>query len=116
MSISQILFISLTVAALSIGQILFKLASSTIEFSIVGLWSALFNTKLIIALLVYFFATVMWLLTLKQTPLSIAYPFSALAFFIVPTLAHFFLGETLQWNTLAGAAVIALGVYISVCR
>ena len=116
MSILQILFILLTVAALTIGQILFKLASSTIEFSMARLWSALFNTKLIIALFVYFFATVMWLFALKQIPLSIAYPFVALAFFIVPILAHFFLGENLQWNTLAGAAVIAIGVYISVYR
>nr|WP_024686795.1 EamA family transporter [Pseudomonas asturiensis] len=116
MSLSQFVFISLTVVALATGQILFKLASATVEFSMAGLWSAMVNVKLIIALVVYAGATVLWLFALKTTPLSIAYPFTAMAFFIVPLLAHFFLGESLNWNTFAGAALIALGVCVSVYR
>ena len=53
---------------------------------------------------------------LKATPLRIAYPFAALAFFIVPVLSHFFLGEDLHWNTFAGAFLIALGVWVSIYR
>lgn len=116
MSLSQFVFISLTVLALATGQILFKLASTTVEFSLAGLWSAMVNVKLIIALVVYAGATVLWLFALKTTPLSIAYPFTAMAFFIVPVLAHFFLDETLSWNTFLGAILIAIGVCVSVYR
>ena len=114
MSLSQIMFISLTVIALSTGQILFKQASTTLEFTLSGLWDAAFNIKLIIALVVYAGATVLWLMALKHTPLNLAYPFMAMAFFIVPILAHFFLGESLNWNTFAGALIIAVGVWVSV--
>ena len=114
MSFLQFSFIILTVIALSTGQILFKMAASDLEFSIVGLINSIFNIKLIIALFVYFCATVMWLFVLKSTSLRIAYPFVALAFFLVPILAHFLLGDRLSWNTFAGAGFIAIGVWVSV--
>ena len=114
MSILQILFILLTILAISVGQILFKLAASSIEFSLSGLIFALSNYTLLTAMTVYFSATLMWLYVLQSTPLRVAYPFAALAFFFVPVLAHFLLGEAISWNNLAGAALIALGVCVSV--
>jgi drug/metabolite transporter (DMT)-like permease len=114
MSLTQLSFILLTVIALSAGQILFKMAASSFEFSVAGLINGLLNIKLIIALVVYFSATIMWLLVLKATPLRLAYPFFGLAFFLVPILAHFVLGETINWSTFAGGALIALGVFVSV--
>ncbi len=114
MSLAQLSLILLTVIALSAGQILFKMAAGSFEFSAAGLINGLLNAKLIIALVVYFFATIMWLFALKATPLRIAYPFVASAFFIVPVLAHFLLGESINWNTFAGAALIAIGVVVSV--
>lgn len=116
MLISQFLLIVLTVFLLSIGQILFKLASAEIVLTPNGMLVSLLSTKLMLALFVYFFATLLWLVALKGLSLRVAYPFAALAFFIVPTLAHFLLGETVSWNTYVGAAVIALGVFISVYR
>lgn len=114
MSILQFLFIVMTVVALSFGQILFKMAATSMDFSAATLLPGLLNTKLIVALVVYFFATVMWLLVLRSIPLRVAYPFAALAFFLVPVLAHFLLNETISWNTFAGASLIALGVWVSV--
>lgn len=114
MSLFQLTFILLTVIALSAGQILFKMAASELEFSLSGFVASLLNARLIAALVVYFFATVMWLLVLKATPLRVAYPFAALAFFVVPILAHFLLGESINWNTFAGAGLIAIGVCVSV--
>ncbi len=113
MSLTHLAFIILTVIALSAGQILFKIAASTFEFSAEGFINSLFNIKLILAFAVYFIATIMWLFVLKDTPLRVAYPFVALAFFIVPTLAHFVLGENINWNTYAGAFLIAVGVWVS---
>lgn len=114
MSLTQFSFIILTVIALSVGQVLFKIASTSFEFSTMGIIHSLLNIKLISALIIYFFATLMWLLVLKALPLRTAYPFIALAFFIVPILAHFLLGESINWKTFAGASLIVIGVWISV--
>jgi drug/metabolite transporter (DMT)-like permease len=110
----QFVLIILTVAALSAGQMLFKMAATSMEFSSAGFVDSLLNTKLIVALIVYFVATIMWLIVLKVTPLRIAYPFVSLAFIVVPILAHYVLGESINWNTFAGAALIGAGVLVSV--
>lgn len=114
MSIFQFFLILFTVVLLSIGQILFKLAAGGIDLSLSGIIPSLMSHRLIIALFVYSIATILWLVALKDTPLRVAYPFAALAFFIVPTLAHFFLGEIISWKTYAGALIILLGVMVSV--
>jgi len=116
MSLIQFTFVILTVFALSTGQILFKLAATSISLTNQNLLIGLLNTKLIAALAVYFIATIMWLFVLRGVPLKVAYPFAALAFFLVPIMAHFFLGEELSWNTFAGAAFIAIGVWVSIYK
>lgn len=113
MSAVQLSFIILTVIALSVGQVLFKVASESFDLSPDNFIKAIFNVKLLSALTVYFVATVMWLLVLRATPLRVAYPFVALAFVLVPVMAHFILGEGLRWNTFVGAMIIALGVLVS---
>lgn len=116
MTLLQLAFILLTVCALAVGQILFKLAAQSISFSRDAWLSSLFEPRLLIALVVYAVATVMWLAVLKMLPLRVAYPFVALAFVIVPIMAHFILGEKLSWNTFVGAALIGAGVYVSVMK
>lgn len=116
MTLLQLSLILFTVFLLSVGQILFKLASENIILTSAGILPSLLNIKLIVAFSVYSIATVLWLIALKGVPLRVAYPFAALAFFIVPTLAHFLLGEVLSWNTYVGASIIALGVIVSVSQ
>ncbi|WP_215357933.1 EamA family transporter [Polynucleobacter sp. UB-Raua-W9] len=114
MTFIQILLTLLTVFLLSAGQVLFKYASGRIDITNNGfLFGLLFNPAFIVALIVYAFTTVLWMLVLKTVPLKTAYPFTALAFFIVPTFAAIFLGESLEWTTFAGASLIILGVYVS---
>lgn len=114
MSWIQTGFIVATVFALSVGQILFKLAANSFAQSSGGFFETILNGKLLLALSVYCIATIMWLVVLKNAPLRFAYPFVAMAFFIVPVLAHFVLGEGLSWNTFVGGGLIALGVIVSV--
>jgi len=116
MNLFQLALILSTVFLLSIGQILFKLAAGTLVLSANGFIPSLFNPKLLLAMLVYGVATVLWIVALKGMPLRIAYPFVALGFFIVPTLSHWFLGEPMNWNTYAGAVIIACGVAVSVYK
>lgn len=111
MTISQIVFIALTIAALSVGQVLFKLAAMDMK-NISFL--TLLQPKLILALCVYAVATVLWIGALRTTPLRLAYPFASLAFFIVPILSWLWIGEAISLNTFLGAAVILIGVWISV--
>lgn len=113
MSIIRISLILFTVFLLSVGQVIFKVASRNIDLSYSGLIPSLMNTRLAIAFLVYSVATILWIIALKDLPLRVVYPFAALAFFIVPTLAHFLLDEPISWNTYVGAAIIALGVFVS---
>lgn len=112
MSITSIIFTIFTVIGLSIGQILFKLAAKNLNHQ-GPLWLlAATNTYLWFALIVYGISTIFWVLLLRQVPLKLAYPFVGCAFFIVPILAHFFLGESISWHSMLGAVLIASGIYI----
>jgi drug/metabolite transporter (DMT)-like permease len=102
----------LTVAALAVGQVLFKLAATAMR-SGTNWQQWLFNRHLILALFVYAAATGLWIALLREVPLSVAYPFAALAFVFVPVLAHFTLAEPLRWQTMLGAAIIFAGVWVS---
>ena len=113
MSIIRLSLILFTVFLLSVGQVIFKLASKDVDLSYSGLIPSLVSPRLAIAFLVYAFATILWIIALKDFPLRVVYPFAALAFFIVPTLAHFILDESLSWNTYVGAIIISLGVFVS---
>lgn len=114
MSTQNFLFATLTVLALSVGQILFKLAAQGFNGSGSLLQQLLGNRFLALALVVYAAATGFWIALLRQLPLAVAYPFAALAFVFVPVLGYWFLGEPLRWQNLLGALVIVIGVWISV--
>jgi len=116
MSLSKIIILLITVLLLSVGQILFKLASNELVLNKYGFIPSLLSFKLLIALTVYGFATVLWLISLKDTPLNLAYPFVALAFFIVPVFSHYLLGESFSSNTFVGALIIAVEVSVSVFK
>jgi undecaprenyl phosphate-alpha-L-ara4N flippase subunit ArnE len=103
-----------TIFLLSAGQVLFKFAANHSSKAGDGLLPLLVSPYFAIALFVYAVATVCWMLVLRDVPLRLAYPFAALAFVVVPVMAAAFLGEPLKWTTFAGAALIIIGVWISV--
>lgn len=102
------------ILVLASGQILFKLAASHVDFRIARLLPSLCSPLIIFTLVIYGFATILWLAVLKTTPLSIAYSFTALGFFLVPILARIFLREELHVSTFVGALFIVTGVFITV--
>jgi drug/metabolite transporter (DMT)-like permease len=114
LSFQHFTLILLTVLALSVGQVLFKLAARGLIGTEPLVQQILVNHYLWIALAVYGVATAFWIGLLRQIPLHIAYPFVALAFLFVPILGYSFLNEPLRWQSLLGALVIAIGVWISV--
>lgn len=112
LNLTQLASILLAVLALSVGQVLFKQAANQIHDFRDALRS-LGSGWLLVALLVYAVATVLWVDALRSVPLSVAYPFAAMAFFIVPVLSHLFLDERFTARSAIGACVIFVGIWIS---
>jgi drug/metabolite transporter (DMT)-like permease len=99
------------VLAMSVGQLLFKQAASSLASFAPG--DLLRNGWFLASIVLYGATTLGWVWILRHAPLHLAYPFMGLAFVIVPTLAWFFLGEPLHWRTLAGGALIMAGVALA---
>lgn len=110
MTAANVLLILGTIFMLSLGQVLFKTASTHLDMSQPGTWLTL---PLFAALTLYGVATVTWLVVLSRVPLSFAFPFYGLSFLLVPLVAALFLKEPLRWQTLVGGMVILGGIAIT---
>ena len=116
MTIYKLLWGLACVVSISIGQILFKLASRRIVFNDYSQFISdlIQNYYLIIGLLLYALTTMLWVGLLRIVDLRYAYPIMALAFVIVPILAKYFLGEELKFSSVLGGLIIVAGVCVSV--
>ena len=102
--------------ALSIGQILIKLAARQLEeqsLTASFLASAWKNGFLLSAVLVYGAATILWVWLLRRVPLTVAYPFTALAFVLVPIASFFLLEEPLSTRLILGSLLIVAGIAVA---
>ena len=105
---------------MSMGQLLFKKTALTITNNNIteatglleGIIRALQIPWLYAALLVYALATVFWLYILQRVPLSIAYPFSAIAMILVPLLSTYFFSEKITLSYWIGASLIIMGITV----
>lgn len=96
---------------IAMGQVLFKMASSTTgDLSARGLLALATNPVLVAALMVYGFGTIVWIHVLKSVPLTLAYSFMGLTFCFVPLLAQLFFGEALTLRYAVGTALIFAGL------
>ena len=79
-----------------------------------------FTRPLISITLVIAYVMAFYLLTfaLKEIPLAIAYAtWAGMGIFLITVLEYFFYSESLQWQTVLGLALIAVGVAIvNSCR
>jgi uncharacterized membrane protein len=104
-----ILLVFLTTIFISIGQLLWKISTKQISFSIISLIT---NLPLIGGFVLFGLGALTLILALKQGELSIIYPFVSLSFIWVTLLSIIFLGEKfvpLQW---LGLAIVVLGVIL----
>lgn len=95
-----------------LGQIFFKLAAERINADQTVLQRAL-EPMLLAAFGLYAALAVVWLLIVRELPLSAAYPFVALSFVFTPMLAWILLGEKLNLTYLIGILFICAGVVIT---
>ena len=108
--LAGLLFTPLLIAA---GQILFKLTSArTGSADLGGLLALLVDPYLIVALAIYGFGTIVWIYVLRSVPLTVAYPFMALTFCVVPLLAWWLLGEHVSLRYAMGTGLIVLGLVV----
>lgn len=99
-----------TIAMLAAGQVLFKYAATSLNFSDPRTFLSL---PLVTAFAVYTVATFAWLAVLTRVPLSVAFPFYGLGFIFVPLLSVLILGEKFRISTLLGGGIILAGIVIS---
>ena len=112
MSILAIFLAISSVCLVSVGQLLMKVAATRLTdlsnpLTVITCW------PLIGALTAYLGSIVLWFFVLKLLPLRLAYPFSALAFVLVPLLAYWVLGEPLSLKWLVGSSLIMVGLVIT---
>lgn len=110
-----LIVISITLSAL--GQTAFKIGVDKLSFSEgSGLADKLFSFALSPTILLgfgfYGVGAFVWLLALRQTELSLAYPFVALSFVIVFLVGVIGLGESVNATKIAGLAIIILGTLV----
>lgn len=102
----------LVVALMAAGQLLFK--ATALAWRHQGtLWATPVLTRLGVALAIYGVATLAWIWLLQRLPLSLAYPFVALSFVLVPLGAWWWFAEKPGLWQLAGAALIVAGIVVS---
>lgn len=102
-----------TPVLIAAGQVLFKLTSARAGAADAnGLMRLVADPYLLAALAIYGFGTIVWIYVLKSVPLTVAYPFMALTFCIVPLLAWMFLGETVGLRYGLGTALIVAGLLV----
>ena len=109
----EILLCVACVLLVSIGQVLLRAASLAAKASSqTGIQSWL-SARSLVAIAVYGCAMLLWLWLLTRVPLTQAFAFFGISFFLVPLLANRFLGDPVNVYTWLGAGVIALGIMIS---
>lgn len=118
MGAGKVLQILASVAGISAGQLLLKVAATRMAALPPGdgarhLW-ALVNLPLVAGVAVLGASTLWWVWVLRTVPLSQAYPFMALCFVLVPLGAMFLLGEPAPGlRQLAATALIVAGVVLA---
>ena len=95
--------------ALILLELNYKLKTFVIHEFIINLIKI---TYFFIAILIYASATFFWLFILQKIPLSLAYPFTAMAMVIIPILSMLLFNEKLDINYWFGACLIVLGILV----
>jgi drug/metabolite transporter (DMT)-like permease len=109
LNVAMITMIAVVVLLLSAGQVLFKYAAQSLDFSRP---ISFLSVPLMIALVLYGGATLCWLLVLTKVPLNVAFPFYGLVFLLVPVLSWLILKEQPNGATFLGSIIIAVGVVV----
>jgi multidrug transporter EmrE-like cation transporter len=101
-------YIAVAVLLGTVAQIFLKAGTNATP---VGLGLA-FEPRILAGIACYAISMVVWVLALSKTPVSIAYPMTALGFALNAALAWWLLGEAVTPLRMAGIGVIIVGVVL----
>jgi len=109
--IGSILFVVSSIVA---GQLLFKVSAQhlVVEKGLTSFLLSLLTWQFCLALLFYASGTLLWVILLKHVPLSLAYPFVALSFVLLPAISYFLFGESLSLRYFVGLGFFMTGLYL----
>lgn len=112
LSTTHIIQLSSFSLLLSCGQILFKHSAMTVPplTSINSLIILFLDMWFWLALILYGVATLLWIFLLQQIPLSLAYPFVALSFIVVPLASLILFKEPMNIFYVMGVFLIIAGL------
>jgi drug/metabolite transporter (DMT)-like permease len=77
-----------------------------------NLLSVLFSPLILLGILIYGIATLLWLYVLSRLPISLAYPLQSIAYVLALLIAFFFFKESVPLNRWIGAAIILGGITV----
>lgn len=120
MTRTVLLLILVNVAMTSLAQIVLKVGMSVPEVAraMAGgirpslVVSVLLHPWVLLGLMLYGGAAVVWLLVLSKIDVSLAYPFVGLGFVVTTALAWMFLGESVTVMRLTGTLLIVSGIVV----
>jgi drug/metabolite transporter (DMT)-like permease len=102
---------------LACGQVLFKTVARSIKgsvgFDFSTVLQIVLNPYLLLSLVLYGIATIIWVLLLRDTELSKAYLVLALSIVFVTIAATFLLREPLSARLVVGTAIILVGLAVA---
>ena len=108
MSILSFSYISIAVLLGTVAQLFLKAGTNATP---VGLGLAL-EPRILAGIACYAVSMVVWILALSKTPISVAYPMTAIGFALNAGLAWWLLGEAVTPMRMAGIGIIIVGVVI----
>lgn len=114
MTNAQVVSILFVVASMMVGQILFKVSAQSlvVDEGFINLLLSFLTWQFVLALLFFASGTLLWVVLLKYVPLSLAYPFVALSFVILPVASHFLFGEPLTPRYFVGLIFFVTGLLL----
>jgi len=104
--------IVLCVIGIAAGQVLFKFVALGMQNTDTVLDSKVL-VPFVAALALYAVVTLVWIWVLQFVPLSLAYPFMALSFVLVPVASWLLLAEQLGVRYIVGVLLIGAGVLLA---
>jgi drug/metabolite transporter (DMT)-like permease len=112
MSLVNFVLILLNTFILVTGQFLWKygMMKTTFKLDPLSIIKILFSPFIFSGLVMYGFATILWLFILSRVPLSVAYPVQSIAYVLAVFGAYFVFHEPLSPTKIIGVILIILGV------
>lgn len=103
----------LNIVLLVAGQTIWKIGLEKVGGLNAGNWlQVMFSPLIMLGIVIYGVATVLWLYVLSRLPISIAYPLQSFAFVLALIIAFLFFKESIPMNRWVGTAIILAGITV----